>query len=801
MIESQIAARALPSGYRETVKILLKEMYGYEEFRNLEVYDDLFKGKEKLQLSQGQLIEEVIVEAEKGIGDGADIRNLLLTAPTGAGKSLLFQLPAIYLGNEYKLLTLVISPLKALIVDQVEALQKLGYSRVAYASSDLSPEQKNEVYRQVREGEVDLFYLSPELLLAYEISYFIGERRIGLVVVDEAHTVTTWGKEFRVDYWFLGRHLEALKTSLGYQFPVFALTATAVWNPEGGNDMIFDTIRSLHLAPCALYVGTVKRENIGFDIAPMIIEEGETYDKAKQRVVSVRMEDFLQSHKTIVYYPFAGGIDMKLKTWVHPSNWHWVASYYGKKEKEQKAEIIQSFKEGEKKIIVATKAFGMGVDISDIDRVYHVAPSSTFVDYIQEIGRAARDKGISGVAATDFHERDFYYMKRLHTAGAVSQEQLRMILRKVWEIYQMKGCNREMQISLSDFEFAVKLPRKKNKLEYESDLEQVVKTTLLWIEEDLATRYGGTPIEIQSQTLFADGYVQEKTGDVAFRTKYKQYMVPVKDAEGVYKVTFESLWENCFSEMGYREFKRDLYNGNLFEGVRAAAVGRHDVLLKESADDICAKLASLLKSLRDLLTVSLYGNKGKFEEDDLRSIFAAYDMDVPSAKRFITSLLESRVEEGRSVSYITSAKKKDEDKLVFTVTRGFDLLLSRYQKLCSQRIIGQKGDRLLFYVTPFSDLNMLLNLLSMLNVVDFTVEGGVPSVLVRINDVGVLEQEAVSGIYQNQVLENNENIFQEQMELFRLFFGNTKLDDGQRWEFIEDYFTGMSLEGLKEKYS
>lgn len=454
-----------------------------------------------------------------------------------------------------------------------------------------------------------------------------------------------------------------------------------------------------------------------------------------------------------------------------------------------------------RKIIVATKAFGMGVDISDIDRVYHVAPSGTFVDYIQEIGRAARDKNISGVAATDFNERDFYYMKRLHSAGAISQEQLGMILKKVWEIYLMKGCSDEMQMSLSDFEFAVRLPRKKNKLEYESDLEQVIKTALLWIEEDLSFRHGGSPVEINSQTLFADGYVQEKTGDAAFRKKYKQYMVPVEGVEGVYKVAFESLWENCFSEMGYREFKRDLYNGNLFEGVRAAVVGKHDVLLKESAADICFKLASLLKSLKDLLTVSLYGNKGKFEEDDLRSIFAAYDMDVPSAKRFITSLLESRVEEGRSVSYITSAKKKDEDKLMFTVTRGFDLLLSRYQKLCAQRITGKKGGRLLFYVTPFSDLNMLLNLLSMLNVVDFTVEGGVPSVGVRVHDAEILKKEATSGSYQNRVLENNEKIFQEQIELFRLFFGNTKLSDEQRWEFIEDYFTGMNLEGLKEKYS
>ena len=82
--------------------------------------------------------------------------------------------------------------------------------------------------------ETDLFYLSPELLLAYDIKHFIGDRRIGLIVVDEAHTVTTWGKEFRVDYWFLGRHLDNLKKNLGYAFPVFALTATAVWNPRGG---------------------------------------------------------------------------------------------------------------------------------------------------------------------------------------------------------------------------------------------------------------------------------------------------------------------------------------------------------------------------------------------------------------------------------------------------------------------------------------------------------------------------------------------------------------------------------------
>lgn len=206
----ELKERHLPENCRQGVTELLKDTYGYDHFRNLEIYADLFRSRETLCISQGQLIENVIREAERRRKRGragehsADCSDWF-------GKSLLFQLPAIYLGKEYNLLTIVVSPLKALIVDQVEGLQDLGYQRVAYASSDLSPEQKMEVYRAVREGEVDLFYLSPELLLSYDIKHFVGNRRIGMVVIDEAHTVTTWGKEFRVDYWFwaLSECLEA----------------------------------------------------------------------------------------------------------------------------------------------------------------------------------------------------------------------------------------------------------------------------------------------------------------------------------------------------------------------------------------------------------------------------------------------------------------------------------------------------------------------------------------------------------------------------------------------------------------
>ena len=552
----------------------------------------------------------------------------------------------------------------------------------------------------------------------------------------------------------------------------------------------------LHVIHSKLYFGGVGQSGMGGYHGKFSFE---TFSHMKPVVYKTKWPGIsLISDIPLLYYPFAGGIDMRLKAWVSPADRHWVASYYGKKDKEQKAEIVRSFKEGEKRLIVATKAFGMGIDISDIDRVYHVAPSSTFVDYIQEIGRAARDNNIYGISATDFHERDFYYMKRLHQTGNISQEQLDLILKKLVEVYRMKGEKPEMQVSLSDFEFVVKLPRSKNKLEYEAELGQLIKTALLWLEDDLARRFGKPLIDVSPRNLLTDGYVQDKTGD-AFVREYAAYLTKVED--GVYKARLEALWEERFPELGYKEFKQKLNNGTLHEGSRAVLVGRHDVLLKENASDIRTKLDALFKSLTVLMKTALLKNKGHFDEEELRAVFIEHHLDVRSAKRFIGSLLESRTEEGRSVSYISSAKKKESNELSFTVTRGFDLLLSRYQKMFAQRIVGNKGDRLLFYCTPFSDLNMLLNLLSMLDSLSFSVEGGgSPCVAVRFNDPEQLCSLAASDAYRNLILDANERIFQEQIELFTLFFGMDKLDDAQRWDFVEDYFTGMSVANLRAKY-
>ena len=275
-------------------------------------------------------------------------------------------------------------------------------------------------------------------------------------------------------------------------------------------------------------------------------------------------------------------------------------------------------------------------------------------------------------------------------------EQLSLILKKLMEVYRMKGEKQEMLVSLSDFEFVVKLPRMKNKLEYEAELGQLIKTALLWLEDDLSHRYGKKLLEVSPQNLLTEGYIQDKTGDV-FIHEFKDYLTKVKGTEDVYTARLEKLWEERFAELGYREFKQKLNGGTLWEGSRAVSVGKHEVLLKEDAAVIRQRMDGLFYSLKTLLVDKLRKTKGRFDEEELRAIFAEHGMDVPSAKRFIGSLLESRTEEGRSVSYISSVKKKDSNELSFTVTKGFDLLLSRYQKLFSQRIVGKKGDRLLFY--------------------------------------------------------------------------------------------------------
>ena len=351
---------------------ILNRIWNYDSFRDLVIYKDLNIDHTITKVSQGEVIETVIREAENALYK-RPMKNVLLTAPTGAGKSLLFQLSAIYLAEQYKSLTIIISPLVALMNDQVINLQH-RYPHVATLNGNQTIIEREAIQRGIIDGDIHILYLAPELLLSYTINTFIGDRKIGLLVVDEAHTVTTWGRDFRVDYWFLGDYLRQSKRILNYQFPIFALTATAVWDPTRRNDMVFDTISSLCMDPCIKYIGCVRRSNIRFEISTPQIQSN--YEDWRNKQTIMRIDEAINDvRKTIVYFPFKKTISQIQRYQEIVPALPYITEYHSDLTGDQKKANARDFISGDRFIMCATKAYGMGIDVSDISEVYHHAPT------------------------------------------------------------------------------------------------------------------------------------------------------------------------------------------------------------------------------------------------------------------------------------------------------------------------------------------------------------------------------------------------------------------------------------------
>lgn len=313
--------------------------------------------------------------------------------------------------------------------DQVMNLKnEREYSRVEFINSDLNLMDRDRIIDRCKRGEIDILYLSPELLLSYALSYFIGERRLGLLIIDEAHLITTWGRDFRVDYWFLGNHLNKIRKYSASSFPLVALTATAVYG--GVNDMVFDSINSLNMHDPHKFIGEVRRTDIEF----VIDTHGNYNDGSFENNKVAETANFIKGVreldlKTIVYVPYTRHI-AKIEDKVAEMGIDGVVSFHGSMISDNQRAAYERFKNNQAKVMVATKAFGMGVDIPDIQVVYHHAPSGLLPDYVQEIGRVARKKGMKGYAALTFSPSDLRYSKQLFGMSSIKTFQLQEVLKK-----------------------------------------------------------------------------------------------------------------------------------------------------------------------------------------------------------------------------------------------------------------------------------------------------------------------------------------------------------------------------------
>ena len=288
----------------------------------------------------------------------------LVVMPTGSGKSLCYQIPALLRAGT----AVVVSPLIALMEDQVMALRQLGI-RAAFLNSSLLPEEQSRVRRQAMAGELDLLYLAPERLLSDGFLAWLDQVPLALFAIDEAHCVSQWGHDFRPEYLGL-----AVLHERWPAVPRIALTATADLPTRR------EIAAKLGLDEARMFFGGFDRPNICYRVAPKS-------NAPAQLVRFLRAEP--AAHAGIVYCLSRRRTEETAGLLAREG---WSAlPYHAGLAADLRRRAQRRFVEDDVRIIVATVAFGMGIDKPDVRFVYHLDPPKSLEAYYQETGRAGRD--------------------------------------------------------------------------------------------------------------------------------------------------------------------------------------------------------------------------------------------------------------------------------------------------------------------------------------------------------------------------------------------------------------------------
>lgn len=331
-------------------------------------------------------------------------RDALIVLPTGGGKSICFQIPALVFPG----LTVVISPLISLMADQVEALQRRGIA-AEYLNSTLAPEEIARRVGRLRRGELKLLYVAPERLNVGTMADVLSRVRVAMLAVDEAHCVSEWGQDFRPAY----LRLAAIRRALGRPQTV-ALTATAT--PAVRRDIS----RLLELEAPYEIVGGFDRPNIAMRVQ-RVRNDAERREALVQALKVTR-------EPTVVYAATRRQVELVVR--VLRSHRIPAVGYHAGLTPERRARAQEQFMHGGVHAIVATNAFGMGIDKPDVRLVAHYTPSGSLEDYYQEAGRAGRD-GKPSRSLLLFHQGDRLVHDRMRDATHPPPELIRQIWSRV----------------------------------------------------------------------------------------------------------------------------------------------------------------------------------------------------------------------------------------------------------------------------------------------------------------------------------------------------------------------------------
>jgi ATP-dependent DNA helicase RecQ len=367
-------------------RAVLERVWGHADFRGL----------------QASVVAEVLAG-----------RDVLAVLPTGGGKSVCYQVPALIRPG----LGLVISPLIALMTDQVEALRQQGV-RAARLDSGLTLDERSAVLRAARSGDLDLLYVSPEGLQSGALLDRLAETPLALIAIDEAHCVSQWGHDFRPDYRTLGR--------LGELFPGvprIAVTATADARTRD------DILASLHLDGAAVFVDSFARPNLQLSAI-----RKDSASRARTDAHVIELVRARRGQSGVVYFGSRDGCE-RVADALKAAGTNAIAYHAGMAGPERDRRL-ERFLAEDGAVMVATIAFGMGVDKADVRFVIHADPPGSLEAYWQEIGRAGRD-GEPADGITLYGPSDIAWTLRRLETRPMAEEVKAVQVRKARQLFAM----------------------------------------------------------------------------------------------------------------------------------------------------------------------------------------------------------------------------------------------------------------------------------------------------------------------------------------------------------------------------
>ena len=419
----------------------LKDFFGFDSFRT---YDG-----EPLQ--------------EKAAAAAVAGRSLLAVFPTGGGKSITFQLPALIAGETSRGLTVVISPLQSLMKDQVDNLEERGIADAVTINGLLDAVERGNAIERVENGIASILYISPESLRSKSIERLLLSRNVVRFVIDEAHCFSAWGQDFRVDYLYIGDFIRRLreKKNLNHDIPVSCFTATAKQKVIRDICDYFQDKLGLNLE---LFTTSATRKNLHYSVLFME-DENEKYMTARRMLEAKdcpaiiyvsRVKKTLEISKRLAADGFS------------------ALPYNGQMERSEKVANQNAFISGEARVIVATSAFGMGVDKKDVGLVIHYEISDSLENYVQEAGRAGRDPSILADCYVLFSNEDLDKHFILLNQTKLSMSEIQQVWKAVKDLTKVRS-----SFSASALEIA----RAAGWGEEKHDIETHVRSALAALEQ------------------------------------------------------------------------------------------------------------------------------------------------------------------------------------------------------------------------------------------------------------------------------------------------------------------------------